>query len=759
MQELIRLTSSAPFEPTSLYRIGVRINRRRRALIVSTVLAKHIPVDGRVALAVARTLARKIRGGIEEERTTRDLAVALADPVQAPLVAADVSRLSGATVLGFCETAVGLGASVAEALSASYLHSTRHPRPGQRALTWFAEEHSHAPGHVVAHRDANALSTDSHVVLVDDELTTGNTALAAIRKIQSIWPKEKFTLAVLMDWRSADDEERFDRAVNELGVIVDVVSLYRADSRQIQVPDPVPIPGSEGSPGAPGKVMELRLPEVEPASPFASGASSHRESARAISEMLQEFEVGAVVGTEECIFLPTLVAAELGVTVQSSTLSPVLVSHSAGYPIRSAVEFPSPYQRCTSYAYNLPRGRTLAVLADGGDALAHRRAAEIVADHTGAPVVLVLTGSSGRNGVSTFSFPGSVCSTYDSKDVEFAIADIGDVPLEAPLVSRELRMQRGGHYSEVLPVEHAPSDPYLELFRSILSDTAAEVAAAVARLAERIISETPEPVLVSLARAGTPIGVLVGRYLRRVGVEAPHYTISIIRDRGIDQAAVRHIREHHPDRQIRFVDGWTGKGVIASEVARACSSPGPAYGLDANLAVVADPGFATRTFGTRDDLLVPSACLNSTVSGLVSRTVFRPDLTGGGHGAKFYRDLVADDMSALFVDTVEAAFPARGESVFGAAQLEAAAAEADWRGWRSVLRIGEEFGIDDVNRIKPGVGETLRVLLRRDPWAILVSDADDRDLRPIVALAAEKDIPIVAYREMSYKACGLIRSV
>ena len=46
-------------------------------------------------------------------------------------------------------------------------------------------------------------------------------------------------------------------------------------------------------------------------------------------------------------------------------------------------------------------------------------------------------------------------------------------------------------------------------------------------------------------------------------------------------------------------------------------------------------------FGTREDYLIPSACLNSTVSGLVSRTVFNTDHIGPDdfHGAKFYAEL------------------------------------------------------------------------------------------------------------------------
>ena len=76
----------------------------------------------------------------------------------------------------------------------------------------------------------------------------------------------------------------------------------------------------------------------------------------------------------------------------------------------------------------------------------------------------------------------------------------------------------------------------------------------------------------SLARAGTPIGVIVRRLLRDGwGINAPHYSVSIIRDRGIDFRAVDYIRDRYGERAITFLDGWTGKGLIAGELRKAVS--------------------------------------------------------------------------------------------------------------------------------------------------------------------------------------------
>jgi len=47
-----------------------------------------------------------------------------------------------------------------------------------------------------------------------------------------------------------------------------------------------------------------------------------------------------------------------------------------------------------------------------------------------------------------------------------------------------------------------------------------------------------------------------------------------------------------------------------------------------------------------------------------------------------------------------------------------------WTGWASVDKVRAEYGIASVNLVKPGVGETTRVLLRRVPWRVLVRQAD-----------------------------------
>jgi hypothetical protein len=236
-----------------------------------------------------------------------------------------------------------------------------------------------------------------------------------------------------------------------------------------------------------------------------------------------------------------------------------------------------------------------------------------------------------------------------------------------------------------------------------------------------------------------------------------------VRGRGIDTVALRWIAQRHDPASVVFVDGWTGKGAIVRELSAALRSAAVPAGFSDDLAVLADPGACVRTFGTRDDYLVPSACLNSTVSGLVSRTVLNDTLLEPGqfHGAKFYADLAAADVSGAFLDAVSGRFAdVAGEVPAAADAVQAGNRVADFAGWAAVQRLSDTYGIGDVNLVKPGVGETTRVLLRRVPWRVLVRPgaelAEPGDLAHVRLLAEQRGVPVEEVPGLAYCAVGLI---
>lgn len=345
--------------------------------------------------------------------------------------------------------------------------------------------------------------------------------------------------------------------------------------------------------------------------------------------------------------------------------------------------------------------------------------------------------------------------TYRSDDVTILLKDITGQVKPQTTEERERLIQGGRHYCEMLPIEYEPSEQYMKMFYTALDMYSGITAESVGRLAQLIYKDKGEKaVLVSLARAGTSIGVLLKHYMdRKYGINVAHYTISIIRGRGIDKNAMDYILARHDPKDIQFIDGWTGKGAITRQLVEAMADYPQ---VSAGLGVLSDPAFISEKCGTHDDFLIASSCLNSTVSGLLSRTFLRSDIIGENdfHGAVFYKELADKDLTYHFINRVEQEFS------FEDYDLTDKAADTAENTMEEVRHICRDFDIADINLVKPSIGEATRVLLRRMPWKMLVHSLDDSEhLGHLYQLAEEKGCELVEYPLRHYRACGLIKTM
>ncbi|RLV09062.1 phosphoribosyltransferase [Streptomyces griseocarneus] len=764
--------------------LALRRNPKRAHLLVSNVLGKHVPAPPSEVYGAGLGLGRRVRALLGE---------------------ADAAR---AVVLGYAETATGLGHSVADGVGlAPYLHSTRRPVPGVRPVGGFEEEHSHATSHLLLPEDPALLSGDGPLVLVDDEFSTGRTVLNTISALHARFPRDRYVIVALVDMRGAEDRARLAEFAAELGARVDLVALA---SGGVRLPEGVLARGQElvarheMTDVAPSHGEQPRTRRVDlgwplgvpdggrhgfgPAQRERLEAALPAMAARIADALPPDARRVLVLGNEELMYTPLRLACALearggtaDVRFSTTTRSPVLALDDPGYAIRTRIAFPAHDDPAdgpgTRYAYNVAGAgfdAVVAVVDSHGDTPALHAPGgllDALAPHTGR-VLLAVIPSHTPHAPHTPKAPhmpeplrGPAFSSYEPEDVGWLLQDLSTVTLEAPVEEREEAIQSGGaHYAESLPVEYQPSAEYRALFQAALDASAARVARAVGVVTETVLAErSPRPVLVSLARAGTPVGVLMRRWARHAhGLDLPHYAVSIVRGRGIDRTALRWLADRHDPADVVFVDGWTGKGAITRELAEALAEHETLAGqggFDPRLAVLADPGHCVETYGTRDDFLVPSACLNSTVSGLISRTVLRSDLVGPQdfHGAKFYRELADADVSRAFLDAVTARFPEVEEQVaLDAKDMAATDRTPTWAGRQAVERISEEYGIHDPNLVKPGVGETTRVLLRRVPWKILAQRGAGADLDHVRLLAAQRGVPVEETDGLPYTCVGLI---
>lgn len=354
------------------------------------------------------------------------------------------------------------------------------------------------------------------------------------------------------------------------------------------------------------------------------------------------------------------------------------------------------------------------------------------------------------------------CGSYREDEVTFLMRRLHlDV---TPLEDRERLIQSGkSHYSEMIGPEDAPTRERLRLFRDCLASNAGRMGTDICNLADGMAASAVDGALtvVSIARAGTPVGVLLWHRLREAYPElaVKHFSISVIRDRGVDYAALLKIMEIHQPKSLRFVDGWTGKGTIADELRNSISAwkeapPDLNPGLWVPLDVCGAAEFAASSL----DYLIPSTLLGGTLSGLVSRSVLPRGEEGGPefHGCVPLDSLRRYDLSRWFIAEMMkkirkipvAETPPPNASA-GAPRREVS--------FRCLDEMLVRQGLRDRNRIKLGIGETVRVLLRRKPRCVFLSDsANPTDAEMIRRLAALRNVPIKTESSLAFDALAII---
>ena len=339
---------------------------------------------------------------------------------------------------------------------------------------------------------------------------------------------------------------------------------------------------------------------------------------------------------------------------------------------------------------------------------------------------------------------------------------------------KEALIQSGQrHYSDMLTLEKPPSATHEALYNQALmagkqrmANDVTSLAFSLHQLFHACVSASQPLILVSLVRAGLPIGVLLQKALSDASASyalaSQHYGVSIIRDRGLDPVALQYILQQHPHSPIVFVDGWTGKGAIYGELQRSLAQitdkrqQAQLFHQGEGvipLVTLADPAGVAWLSASNDDWLMPASLLNSTVSGLISRTLYR-EPSDGLHQAVYYDKLQPWDRSGEFIQTIDALRQQTPLSTPLTGKLLPIFAT------QSVIDdLAARFAISNRNRIKPTIAEATRAILRRDPECVLVNEmADGQDTALLRHLCEEKNIQLIADTSIApYQAVTIIK--
>lgn len=355
--------------PEDLFGVAVRQNDKRPFLFVSKVLGKHLPVDPSVLLAAGKLLALAWTGDSGWEAWSALVKGEVPPPFEQVLARLDGSRHTvevPTLLIGFAETATGLARAVADAFDGDlrYVSTTRELLPGPEPLT-FDEAHSHARTHLL-HLDP----TDPfwkrcrRAVLVDDEFTTGRTALRLIERLHGAFGIREFVLLTLLDNSTVEERTALEQ---RLGVRITVTALLQGRILDVKPgPLPAPLPWNPGETAMTGETLAQSALSDDRRPRSAEELYGQREQARALARGLSAGKGDLFLGSGECIYLPALIAGYRGgCHFHSTTQSPVLPME--GSAIVSGARF-APVERYSAagYLYNVPRNRyaRAAVIAE-----------------------------------------------------------------------------------------------------------------------------------------------------------------------------------------------------------------------------------------------------------------------------------------------------------------------------------------------------------------------------------------------------------
>ncbi|GGD87174.1 phosphoribosyltransferase family protein [Paenibacillus nasutitermitis] len=384
-----------------LFSMAARVNKKRSFLFVSKLLGKHIPVNPYTSLLSGAALALLIQKrlfpqfGETSEALLEQVLSGLRTPDQAKeaylFLAAHKPRLPEPLLcIGFAETATALGHSVFNTFAggASYMHTTREHIPQRSSLINFDEEHSHAVSHRCYALDPAFFSGGETVVLVDDEMTTGKTALNIIRDIQSKFPRKQYVIASLLDWRNADNEQQVRQLRQELDIDIQSVHLLKglmgvAGSPQLEAGNALALTSNRTA----AELVVLHHAEaaeqIKAVSVSSGGEcnsapylkhtgrfgmqSAELEAADAgihlLADWLKAYRGGSralVMGTGEFMYMPMRIAAGMGegISYQSTTRSPIYAANLPEYAVTSGYRYPSPEDEAVShFIYNVTPGQ------------------------------------------------------------------------------------------------------------------------------------------------------------------------------------------------------------------------------------------------------------------------------------------------------------------------------------------------------------------------------------------------------------------
>lgn len=325
------IENKSSFNPDDLIHICKRYkNPKRDYLFVNKYQAKHYPSQASTTIQLFKELYEQIKDHLSSQE--RILIIAFAETATA----------IGQAIMHFCF----------DLNAVFYLQTTREDLDTTIQTLSFEEEHSHATNQKLYYRED--IPEYDTILFIEDEITTGNTILNFITEFKKLNKKTKYAVASILNWQnkshaSTYKEENIDTIYLIKGQLKDDVPYISIDYQNLPENN---LDQNEKVTLSSKNNPRLGLTQTE--------FRNYSKSLETLISKLDDYPLDSdsyevrVIGTEENMWLPILLAQHIGAKVRSTTRSPIAISPEDNYLIKNAIHLPSAYnsQRST-YLYNV----------------------------------------------------------------------------------------------------------------------------------------------------------------------------------------------------------------------------------------------------------------------------------------------------------------------------------------------------------------------------------------------------------------------
>ncbi|MBQ3145172.1 MAG: phosphoribosyltransferase domain-containing protein [Clostridia bacterium] len=238
MNELLKYikikNNELKFKLSDIIQIAATPKKERVFYLLNKLVGNHLEVKPNKIKAVGHILASLVyKGKIDTNILSEYIKENLNnDDVIEKELSKYIEPQEKVFVLGLAKSATAIGMATAEAIKDSYYLSTVRETPmNMKYLFDFEENHTLLTTHRCYLKEVSELEEANHIIIVEDEITTGNTIINLIDKISQFSNAKKISIVTILNFSNKHFTKKLMKIGDKLNIQIKVHEILKGKLR------------------------------------------------------------------------------------------------------------------------------------------------------------------------------------------------------------------------------------------------------------------------------------------------------------------------------------------------------------------------------------------------------------------------------------------------------------------------------------------------------------------------------------------------